>query len=307
MVRISKVQLIGGDEKMRAATVIAGLIGSLVLTQAAAAHTPYLKPMTFGPNRTFVTVEAGVSGGNFFVSDFPIRGEGDYWVTTGANAPVKAASVTMLKETAVIEVALPTEGTYRISTGQRAGRSSKYAKINGAWLMIRAAGAPGQPPRPAPPAGATPPVPAGPPRFIEEAAVPAGAETMVSQGFATSETYVTRGAPDRGALKATGKGLEVEPITHPNEAFAGEAFKFRLLDNGQPAAGASFTIVRGGDAYAEKRYLYSGVAPTDGAVAVTFDQPGSYVLEARYPVRPEGARDPLPRNNTYTLTFEVTR
>jgi hypothetical protein len=232
-------------------------------------------------------------------------------VTGNSGAPVKATSVTPLKEYVAVEADLPTEGTYRISTGERAGRSAKWVKIDGAWKMVRTAGGPGGGgPRPpgagAPGAGPGPGGPGGG-RFVEESAVPAGAETMTSQSFIRAETYVTRGAPSRGALAPTGQGLELDAITHPNEIFVGDAFKFRMLDGGKPVPGLEFNISRANDAYSEKRYGNAGKTDAAGAAAVTFDQPGAYVLQAQYPVRTEGSAEPLARSTVYTLTFEVTR
>jgi hypothetical protein len=267
------------------------LVGGLALAGAAAAHTPYLKPTTFAPDRDVVTVEAALTEGNFFVPDIPIRGEGGFWATGETGAPVKVDAVTTLKEFVAVEVPLTAQGTWRISTGERPGRAAKWAKIDGTWKMVRPAGAP----------------PGGGGRGVDEASVPAGAETMTSQSFLRAETYVTRGAPTRGALKPTGQGLELEPVTHPNEIFVDDAFKFRLLDAGKPVQGVEFNVSRAGDAYAEKRYAYAAKTDAKGEAAVTFDQPGAYVLQTRYPVRPEGSTDPLPRSATYTLTFEVTR
>ena len=50
------------------------------------------------------------------------------------------------------------------------------------------------------------------------------------------ETFVTNGAPSE--LKASGRGLELTPVTHPNDLYAGEAITFKLTDNGKPAAKA---------------------------------------------------------------------
>jgi hypothetical protein len=280
---------------MRSAKLlVASAAGALLMAQAAAAHTPYLRPLNFAPDRPLVTIEAGVAE-TFFVPDFPIRGAGDYWVTGPDGATDKAQAVTPLKQITAVEVALPGEGTYRISTGERLARTTRWARIDGAWKMVRPAGAArgGEGGRAS--------------RFVEESAVPAGAETMTSQSFSRVETYVTRGAPTREALKPTGKGLELEPVTHPNEAFAGEPFRFRLLLDGAPLPKAGFRVVRGGDAYADSRFSADGETDAAGAGAVTLAQPGVYVLEADYPPRPEGAATPLARSEQYVLTFEVTR
>ena len=282
---------------MRGAAGFAALIGGLALAGGALAHTPYLKPTTFAPDRPFVTVEAALAETAFFVPDFPIRGQGDYWATGENGQPVKVTAVTTLKEFAAVEVDLPADGTYRISTGERTGRSSKWAKIDGTWKVIRPANAP------APRGGGEGP---GGGRSVAEADVPAGAETMTSTSFMRADTYVTKGAPSKGALKPTGKGLEVEAVTHPNEAFAGEAFKFRMLFDGKPLA-HDFAIARGGDAYVEKRFSYSGKTDATGTASVTFKDPGAYVLEVHYPARAEGNPNPIERSAIYTLTFEVTR
>lgn len=304
---------------MRRTAAFAALVSGLVLAGSAAAHTPYLAPNTFAPSRAYVTVQAGVADSYYFISDFPIRGEGDFVATGPSGATVKAENLAVLKEYAAFDVAVPEAGTYRISTGERAGRQAKWVKIDGAWKMVRPAGGPGGggrgPGGPGAGPGATPRPggegggpPGGASRFVEESAIPAGAETMTSVGYTRTETYVTKGAPNRAALKPTGQGFELEPITHPNEIYAGEAFKFRLLNNGQPVTGVTFEIQHAGDAYADKKFSYDGKTGADGAAAVTLAQPGVYVLETSYPVRTEGApAEPVARSGAYTLTFEVTR
>lgn len=282
----------------RLATWLALGLGMTAAT-AAAAHTPYLAPTTFAPSRDYVTVEAALAETGFFIPDFPIRGAGDYLVIGPDGVSAKATSVTALKEFVAVEAALPAPGTYRITTGDRGGRSGKWAKVEGRWRAVRPAGAPARAARPG-----DDEAPADGP--IDEDRLPAGAEVVTAQSFIKAETYVSRGSPTRGPLKPVGQGLEIAPETHPNEIYAGEAFKFALMNDGQPAAGASFIVSRAGDLYAEKKYAHEGKTGADGKAAVTFAEPGVYVLETRYPGRVEGAAPPA-RATTYTLTFEVTR
>lgn len=274
---------------MRFAASLTVLASALAVGGAAvAAHMPYVKPTTFAPRRDFVTLESGMSADVFFAADFPIRGEGEFWATGPSGQTVKAVASTTHKEFAVAEVALPGPGTYRLSTGERPGRSSKWAKVDGEWKMVRPAGAQGG-------------------RGVDEATVPAGAETLTARSFLRAEAYVTRGAPDRGALKPSGQGLELAPDTHPNEIFAGEPFKFTLLNDGKPAADAAFAIYRSGDVHAETRYTFASKADAQGAATVTFAQAGVYVLIASYPPRTPGSNQPVAKSSTYSLTFEVTR
>lgn len=296
---------------LKARTILA-LAGFSLIATAASAHTPYLVPSSFAPDRAFVTVEAAMTEGNFFVPDFPIR-PGDYSATGPDGQTVSLGAGTVFKEFGVIEVPLPTTGTWRIGTGERPGRTMTWAKVDGEWRPVRAvsAGAPApMAPAPGAPASPTERRPEGEPgrvEPIEDSAVPVGAETMQVQAFVKAETYVSRGAPTTGALKPTGVGFEFAPKTHPNELYAGEAFKFGLIFDGKPLSGVEFAIARGGDAYAERRFNASGKSDAVGLASVTFADPGVYVIEIHYPGPVASNLPPAAKTVVYSLTLEVTR
>ena len=273
-----------------AAQILLTLAANAALASAALAHTPYVAPINFAPDRDYVTLEAALAETNYFVPDFPIRGA-EYTVIGPAGQTVKAKS-TELRELAVVEAALPQQGTYRITTGERPGRRGKWAKVDGKWLVVTNG------PVSDDDAGA---------RAIQESKLPAGAEIMNTQSFITAETYVTRGKPTPGALKPIGKGLELAPETNPSEIYTKAPFKFAMLIDGKPVSGVNFNVSRAGDLYADKRYTHDGKSAADGKASVTFDQPGVYVLEVQYPERAEGSPVPIPRSAIYSLTFEVTR
>lgn len=289
--------------------ILKGGIAVLLTTAAivcavspAAAHAPYLVPTTFAPERETVAITGGMSEENAFIPDFAIRGEGDWTITGPDGAQTKVKPVN-LKAINVLDAPIPAAGTYRISTGERPGRAGKAAKIDGVWRTVR----------PAPPPG----TPAAPPRAMEgegrgpgpvnAADVPAGAETMDTQGFLIAETYVTKGAPNATAIKASGKGFELEPITHPNEIFLDEGFSFRLLVDGKPLAGAHVVVYRGGELYDGSHTMLEATTAADGKATVKFAKPGAYSLEVRYPGPAAGGAAPAARSWTYTLSFEVTQ
>lgn len=61
-------------------SAIAALLTAAAVGFAAApalAHTPYLVPTTFAPEREWVGVQGGMSEEAAFVPDFAIRGSGD--------------------------------------------------------------------------------------------------------------------------------------------------------------------------------------------------------------------------------------
>ena len=82
-------------------------------------------------------------------------------------------------------------------------------------------------------------------------AVPAKADELeVSQSLGRVETFVTAGKPS--AVKPVGRGLELAPVTHPNDLYAGETATFQMLLDGQPAPDLEMTIVAGGIATATR-------------------------------------------------------
>ena len=295
--------------------ILKGGIAVLLTTAAvvcavtpASAHTPYIVPTTFAPERDVVAVQGGMSEENAFIPDFGLRGDGD-WSVTGPDGVTTPAKPANFKAITILEASVPTAGTYRISTGERPGRGGKAAKVDGVWRSVR----------PAPPAGA-PAAPAGPARMergegegargpgpINAADVPAGAETIDTQGFQIAETYVSKGAPSAAALKPRGKGFEIEPITHPNEIFLDDGFTFRALVDGKPVAGLQVAVHRGGELYDAGRTMIEATTGADGKATIKFAKAGAYMLETRYPGQSAPGAAPAARSWTYTLSFEVTQ
>ena len=91
---------------------------------------------------------------------------------------------------------------------------------------------------------------------------------------------MTSGKPTTDTLKPTGTGLEMVPVTHPNNLVVGEKATFKLLLDGQPAAGLAVEIVPGGIRYRDK--LNDSKATTDesGTFSVTWPGPGFYWMSA---------------------------
>src|SRR3546814_3338603 len=68
--------------------------------------------------------------------------------------------------------------------------------------------------------------------------VPAGAtDVQTAEANNRNEIFVTVGAPTTTLFTPTGKGIELVPVTHPNDLFAGESATFQFLLDGKPAAG----------------------------------------------------------------------
>jgi hypothetical protein len=273
---------------------------------AADAHSPYLQPTQFAPTRGYVAVLAALTEEVYFVPDFALRGEGFFLVDPeGRRSEIK--NVAPMKSFVAAEADLPADGTYRITTGDRAGRSAKFAKIDGRWLAVRQP-RPGQQQRQegqqrqqAERQRAGQMERGGP-----QGDLPAGAEIAEMRAVVVAETYVTRGAPSDAAVKPTGKGFELKPLIHPNEIFLDTGFPFEILMDGKPVEGVALEVFRGGNAYEDKKVYGEVTTDVAGRATVAFDRPGVYVLTTRYPGRPAPGEAPPPRSYSYALTVEVT-
>jgi uncharacterized GH25 family protein len=149
--------------------------------------------------------------------------------------------------------------------------------------------------------------------------IPADAQDLrVSQNANRVETFVTRGAPSTDALKPTGRGIELVPVTHPNDLVEGETATFRFLDNGKPAAGYAATVILGGLRYRSELGEIRLNTDDKGEIQVKWPAAGMYWVNVAPPRPPrmEGAPPAPPsgpagtlvepvRRSNYSLTLEV--
>ncbi len=137
------------------------------------------------------------------------------------------------------------------------------------------------------------------------AAIPKGAKNLeVSQNSRRVETFVTLGAPTQEALKPTNQGLELVPVTHPNDVRIGEPAEFKFLIDGKPAAGVKATIIAGGTRYRNAAQEVDIVSNSQGVIKVEWKSAGLYWLGASY--KDDKAQKPATvRSGSYSATFEV--
>lgn len=135
--------------------------------------------------------------------------------------------------------------------------------------------------------------------------IPANAqEVQVTETASRIETFVTLGKPTEAAFKIAGTGLELVPVTHPNNLFAGEKATFKILLDGKPAQDAEVEIVPGGNRYRFK--LGDSVVRTggDGSFTATFADAGMYWVGLDIEdsnAKTAGAK----RRASYAVTLEV--
>jgi uncharacterized GH25 family protein len=132
------------------------------------------------------------------------------------------------------------------------------------------------------------------------------------------ETFATAGEPTTTVFAATGKGLEMVPVTHPSDLAVGEGATFQFLLDGKPAANLPVSAIPGGVRYRSDLKEMSLTTNAEGKVTITWPEPGMYWVSVNSePPRPSEGAGPPPaagegrmmappqRRDTYMMTVEV--
>ncbi len=268
---------------------------SLPLT--AQAHRAWMLPSAtvLSGEDPWITVDAAVSNDLFYFEHFPLRiqGIGDVGSDADARRPaavlqlfapdgsaVEAENGSIGRYRSTFDLHLTEKGTYKLAIAN-SGLFASYKKDGEMqrWMGTVA-------------------------DFAKQ--VPANAENLkVAQREGRMEVFVTSGNPTETVLKTTGKGLELAPITHPNDLFAGEAAEFTLLLDGKPAADVAVTVIPGGNRYRDDLGEINTTSDADGKINITWPEAGMYWLEAELSST-EGVSAPATeRRASYSATLEV--
>lgn len=262
--------------------------GSLLLTLplAAQAHRAWILPAAtiHSSEDPWVTVDAAISNDIFHTDYRPMRTD-DIQVAAPDGTQIQLQNAHTGQYRSTFDLNLSQRGTYKIFTASQ-GLTARWLDEDGerrSW----------------PPRG----TPANEAGFA--ANVPTEAtDLQVTRSSRRLETFVTAGVPSDEVLQATGKGLEMEPITHPNDLFAGETAEFRFLIDGEPAANVEIMVLAGGMRYRNHQDEISVTTGADGLAEITWPGAGMYWLEASF--EDSNAAPPArQRRGSYVATFEV--
>lgn len=266
---------------MKRSLTSAALVLALSLPFAAQAHKAWLQPSqtVLAGNNPWVTVDAAVSNDLFYFNHVPLKTD-NLAITAPDGSSVAPQNAATGKYRTVFDVELKQTGTYRI------GVVNNY--VTGSWEEN------GQPKRW---------------RGTEAefaTGVPKNAKNLqVGQSVSRVETFVTSGQPSDAALKPSGVGLELVPVTHPNDLFAGEEAKFRLQIDGKPATGLDVEIVRGNTRYRNAQDEIKVKTDAKGEFSVTWPEAGMYWLEANTQDDKTTVKQAKQRRLGYVATLEV--
>lgn len=259
------------------------------LPAVASAHRQWLLPSgtVFSGTDSWVTVDFAVSNDLFFFDHQPGRLEGvKVWQPDGT--PGQAQNGATGRYRSVFDVKLDKPGTWKIGSEMSAVMGS--FKANGVEQRVGRRGPP-QPGAPAP---------------LTVADIPANAtEVKLTETVGRNEIFVTAGAPTTTVFAPSNKGLELAPITHPDELVAGEPARFRFLVDGKPAAGLKVTVIPGGKRYRNEEGAMELTTGADGVLSVTWPNAGMYWLNAT--LSDGNVADPraTERRLSYSTTLEV--
>lgn len=260
---------------------VAALVG-LVPLSAAHAHKSWLLPSSTvlsGKDDLAVTVDAAASNDLFYFDHRPIPLNGLVITAPGGGA-VTAENTNTGKYRSTFDVPLKDKGTYRISLVS----DSLFAryKENGEEKRWR-----------------------GKPENMANEIPASATDVVVTQAQRRLETFVSVGDPDEAALKPTGAGLELVPVTHPNDLVANEEAEFKFVIDGKPAAGVKVEIVRGGIRYRNQLGDVTVTTDDNGAFKFKWPEAGMYWLEASVSDDKTTIKDAKERRASYAGTLEV--
>ena len=257
------------------------------LALQAAAHRSWIMPSSSNveAREAWVTVDAAVSENLFELDTVALKLDG-LAITGPDGASVVLPAVTTGKQRASFDLRMAVDGTYRISVVNKSVMAT-YKTESGETKRWRGSEA----------------------DLAKE--VPAGAaELKTTWQHARVETFVTANKASTGALKSSGVGLELVPVTHPTELRSGEPATWRFTLDGKALPDFAFSLIPGEVRYRgvlNETRLRTNAA---GEAVLTLPKAGRYLLAASYPA--ESAKGPAPagapastRRYSYAATLEV--
>ena len=253
--------------RARAFTLAATAAAMLALPAAVHAHRSWLLPSgtIYSAQQPWVTVDAAVSN-DIFYYEHNAAGLDNLVVIGPDGQPVQAENQAKGRYRSMFDVKLEKQGTYRLAlvndaltVSFRVGTETKRLRGTAESLARE---------------------------------IPANAEDLrVSQSQNRVETFVTSGKPTTEALKPTNRGIELVPVTHPNDLVSGETATFRFLDNGKPAAGYAATVILAGLRYRSELGEIRMTTDDKGEIKVKWPAAGMYWVNVA-PPRAPGAGGP---------------
>lgn len=269
--------------KRRLSRILAALAAVTLVASPAAAHRQWMLPSStvLSGEGVWVTVDAAVSNDLFYFEHQPLRlGNVKAWAPDGTEVQLQNASTGRYRST--FDIQLLQRGTYKI------------ANVGGGIMGSYTVGTEER----RLPRGTT----------AEQLAtlIPADATNVrISENWTRNEVFVTAGEPSTGVLAPTNRGLEMVPVTHPNDLVVGEPARFRFIIDGRPAANIEVALVPGGIRYRDQLNDRTLRTDANGEVSIEWESAGFYWLNATASDSNASTPRAGQRRLSYIATLEV--
>lgn len=242
--------------KLRLASLTIALGLGVAMPFAASAHRGWMLPSTtiLSGNEPWVTVDAAVSTDLFYADHNPMRLDGlNVVAPDGSN--VQAENQNTGKYRSTFDVKLSQKGTYKIAmVSDSMNASYKIGTETKRWR--------------------------GTAEALQKEIPAEATDVSVTRAQSRLETFVTSGKPTDKVLVPTGAGLELVPVTHPNDLVVGSDASFRLMLDGKPAKDLDVVVIPGGVRYRGKLNEMRIKTDADGRFTVKWTEPGMYWVNA---------------------------
>lgn len=266
-------------------TLLALALATLSLN--ASAHRGWLYPQSTNveAKEAWVTIDGAISEGLFDIDHVALKlDEATVIDPDGVSAPVPKP--VMGKQRSSFDLKMVKDGTYKISLITQNVMGSYKDKASGELKRFRGTEA----------------------SYAKD--VPADAQELKTvRTHARLETFVTANKHSSGALKPSGVGLEMVPVTHPNDLRPGETATWRFQLDGKPLPKFAFSLTPGGVRYRGVLGEIRLATDANGEVKVKLPAAGMYWLHAGFPVSADkgmpadGPADA--RRYSYAATLEI--
>jgi|SRR5690554_2882016 len=264
---------------MKLRTQIATLALALGATTVAHAHETWLLPSSTVLSKAgYVTVDGAVSNDAFHFVYRPLTIRGDaLQISAPDGSTVEAENMMLGKLRSVFDVNLEQEGTYRLALSS-SGAFASWEE-NGERKRWRGS------------------------RDELAKEVPTEADALsVREVTNRIETFVTVGSPTD--IQPEGVGIELIPVTHPNDLYAEEEATFAFTIDGKPAAGLEVSVMPGASRYRDDLLRQTLTADDKGHITFTWPTPGMWWMNAVIN-DDKGSLQGGERRLAYTATLEV--
>jgi uncharacterized GH25 family protein len=251
----------------------------------AQAHRPWMVPSSsmVDAKDPWVTVDAAISEDLFDIDHQPVKLDA-LEITGPDGARVLPENSVTGRLRSVFDVKMAKPGTYKAAIVSQ-NMMASY-KLNGEMKRWRGSEE----------------------AFAKE--IPADAQDVkATRVHSRLETFFSANSTSDAVFKPTGVGLELVPLSHPNDMRVGEKARWRFLLDGKPAANQAFSLVAGGVRYRGVLGEIRQSTDAKGEISFTIPAAGMYFLSSSWPAAaPAVAGQPPvqpPRRVSYSATVEV--